>query len=228
MLSAAALSVQAQATAVCAFSPSNHPFMRRIDATRFCFDPYKGIDTRRVIAAAVRSPLVKSPTSARAPLAPRSPAATRLKVAHPRIHYAVVVFKRTTSVFRAPFRVAEGDLVVVEGDRGENIGVIQSITEKQEKEVTVKIVRRASAEDREAYTKKSEDEVRSLEVIQKAASSARLNATIIDVEFQFDMQKLTVFVERATPSTFVDFRKVQRLLYRQYKCRIWCEYVDEL
>lgn len=241
MLSVSELS-ESQSTAL--FSPSKHPFMRRINARRFCFDPYKGIFGKPT-AANPKSPLrsqlpsqgaPKSPTTATRSSAdaiipqsttprPTVPQSTK----QPRPHYVIVDFKKTTGQFRAPFRVSVGDLVVVEGDRGENIGSVKSITtEEPEEEVKVKVLRRANAADRDAFAKKNEEEVKTMEEVKKAASNARLNATVVDIEYQFDMKKLTIFVERASSSTFVDFRKLQRLLFRQFRCRIWCVYTDEI
>lgn len=149
----------------------------------------------------------------------------------PQVRYATVQFKYEVAHFVAPFRVAVGDRVVVEGDRGTHFGTVLSIsTEPAHPEVARRVLRRATASDLEAFHLQKEHEIEAVSVATSIAASCRLNkdATIVDAEFQFDGQKLTIYVSRVSKTVFVDFRKLQRGLYKEYHCRIWCAYLDEI
>lgn len=235
MLSVAALSAQdLQMPALALFSPSKHPFMKRVQKSRFSFDPYKLVLANQKVALPILSavpPALAEPTEAPQVISVAAPESLVKKttVTSSTVRYALVSFKQGSALLRAPFRIVAGDLVVVEGDRGEHIGTVKSITTEQPAEtITAKIIRRASSADREAFQSKVEKEQVAKSEITKIATEVRLNATVVDVEYQFDMNKLTIFVERATATTFVDFRKLQRTLFRQFHCRIWCAYMDEI
>lgn len=233
------------------FSPNKHPFMKRMVAVpnRYSRDPYKTarmqMNTANNESAAVTLPAVAAaPTQAAAttytasitigtPAAPSTsilppPAASRSSAV---LSYRLVTvcFKHGSAAFKAHFRVAEGDKVIVEGDRGEHIGIVSSILPVNTAATSpAKIIRRATAADLEAAAVKQEKEAVVLAEVAKIAKELRLNATIADVEFQLDLNKLTIFVERANSSTFVDFRKVQRTLFKMFHCRIWFVYMDEV
>nr|CCC52086.1 conserved hypothetical protein [Trypanosoma vivax Y486] len=49
-----------------------------------------------------------------------------------------------------------------------------------------------------------------------------------DVEFQYDHQKVTVYLRRPDRASFINFRRMQRRLHRFLKCRIWIAYMDEV
>jgi cell fate regulator YaaT (PSP1 superfamily) len=145
------------------------------------------------------------------------------------VRFVIVQFKHDTATFVAPFKVSVGDLVVVEGDRGENIGVVSEITkETPEYAVPNKVVRRATDKDREALAAQREREVAAVVSTRALAESFGLHGRVEDAEYQFDLNKLTIFVRRPSKSTFVDFRKLQRSLFREFRCRIWCAYLDEV
>jgi len=143
--------------------------------------------------------------------------------------YAVIKFKQETVTFLAPFRVFVDDIVVVEGDRGENVGIVQEITQlKPSFALSSKILRKASDKDLAALRVQREKEQAALNMVQSLAASLNLHCTVEDVEYQFDMNKLTIFVRRSAKNAFVDFRKLQRGLFREFRCRIWCSYMDEV
>ena len=160
-----------------------------------------------------RSFATAAPTTAPRAAAPSAPAESK------KIHYALVGFKHDTAMYQAPFRVAPGDVVIVEADRGEHIGVVQSITTNKPKyNVPSRVVRRASAAETAMIDDMTMKEEHTAPAIQKTAESIGLGIRIVDVEFQLDMNKLTVFF---ASKCFVDFRKLQRALFREYRCRIW-------
>jgi hypothetical protein len=143
--------------------------------------------------------------------------------------YAIIAFKHETVTFLAPFRISVGDTVVVEGDRGENIGTVREIRlETPAFDVTNKVLRRATEKDYESLSLQREREDEVVRVTQQLADNFGLHATIEDAEYQFDLNKLTIFVRRSSSKSFVDFRKLQRSLFREFRCRIWCAYMDEV
>lgn len=253
MLAASALSAAAAvASAACAFSPSNS-CKKRVGATRFRYDPYC---SRVVTASFVSTPLsmkaTQSPTvatanrpsvsvaAAAAPTvsltAPQPISSTIAPIAAPAaalapagIRFAIIKFKQETATFLAPFRVAVGDVVVVEGDRGENIGIVREITQVQPSyDVVSRLLRKATDKDLATLQAQREREQVTMKMVQSLASSLGLHATIEDVEYQFDLNKLTIFVRRSAKGGFVDFRKLQRGLFKEFRCRIWCAYMDEV
>jgi hypothetical protein len=143
-------------------------------------------------------------------------------------HYAVVRFKYESFTYIAPFRVAIGDTVVVEGDRGEHAGKVEEInTETPSFEVTNRIVRKATAKDRQVMEAHREKEVSAVATCRRMADNTGLGSIkILDAEFQFDMNKLTIYFRAKT--TYIDFRKLQRGLFKEFRCRIWLAHMDEV
>jgi len=143
--------------------------------------------------------------------------------------FAVIRFKHESCTFLAPFKIAVNDTVVVEGDRGENIGVVSEIMKDAPKfVVTAKILRKALDRDLAQLAAQRERENIAVRATRSMAESLGLAGKVEDAEYQFDMNKLTIFVRRPSKSTFVDFRKLQRGLFREFRCRIWCAYMDEV
>ena len=252
MLAASALSAAAAATAAAVFSPSANTCMKRVGATRFRYDPYC---TRVVTASFVSTPLsvksIQSPTVAAMPtVSIAAPSAVSITAPSPisiptaapiaaapsatvattsSVRYVVIKFKQETATFIAPFRVVAGDVVVVEGDRGENVGIVREISQSEPSfEVTSRVIRKANEKDLATLRAQREREQSALKLVQSLASTIGLHATIEDVEYQFDLNKLTIFVRRSAKGGFVDFRKLQRSLFREFRCRIWCAYMDEV
>jgi cell fate regulator YaaT (PSP1 superfamily) len=151
------------------------------------------------------------------------------KVKASSVRYAFVQFKHESATFLAPFKISTGDLVVVEGDRGENIGVVSDITkETPSYSVNKSVLRRATDKDRMALAQQRERESAATATTRAMAVALGLHGRVEDAEYQFDLNKLTIFVRRPTKTTFVDFRKLQRGLFREFRCRIWCAYLDEV
>jgi hypothetical protein len=143
--------------------------------------------------------------------------------------YVIVQFKYETATFLAPFKTTIGDIVVVEGDRGENIGTVAEIQKDAPAfAVVAKVLRRATEKDLAALKAQREREAAATLSTRAVAESLGLHGRVEDAEYQFDLNKLTIFVSRPTKTTFVDFRKLQRTLFREFRCRIWCSYMDEI
>lgn len=166
---------------------------------------------------ATPSPVPKAPVTEKPKELPKAAQAQSQQPAAS--HFALIGFKHETAMYQAPFRVAPGDVVIVEADRGEHIGVVQSITTtKPAYPVPSRVMRRASAAEAAVVDELTSKEKRVAAAVQKQAESLGLGIRIVDVEFQMDCNKLTVFF---ASKVFVDFRKLQRALFREFRCRIW-------
>lgn len=243
LASSAIASASAAFQYICA-SPSRNACMKRVAASRYRYDPYVA---RVLPRMSPLSEIVVSPsafptakpstpieTSSRvpSPLPTAAAAATAAVVmtAPLAVRYVVVQFKHDSMTFLAPFRVSVGDLVVVEGDRGENIGIVSVISKEAPTSFAVdrKILRRATEADTQALALQRDREAAAVRTTQAMAESLGLQGRVEDAEYQFDLNKLTIFVRRASKTGFVDFRKLQRGLFREFRCRIWCAYMDEV
>jgi hypothetical protein len=142
-------------------------------------------------------------------------------------HYAIVKFKHDTYPYEAPFRVAVGDHVIVEGDRGENYGTIKEITtEKPTRPVASKVIRKATTKDRELHTQLRRKEQTATKFCENAVKDFGLNMSIVDTEYQLDQNKLSIYFK--THKGMVDFRRLQRVLFREFRCRVWLVNWNEL
>jgi len=151
--------------------------------------------------------------------APMEAAATNATSNYAKPRFALVKFKHESCMFQAPFRVTVGDCVFVEADRGEHVGTIEQITSVVPKfNVPSKIIRHATPADHEVLARQRIREDNTTQTVQKLAESFGLGIRVVDTEFQSDGNKLTVYF---ASKVFVDFRKLQRSLFRDYRCRIW-------
>lgn len=121
--------------------------------------------------------------------------------------------------------------VVVEGDRGEDIGRIAAVEESSADEPLnpkiAKVLRIASRDEiLRLETTLRQDELRALEFAQQQV--ARLfpaeQLSIEDATFQFDKQKLTLWYRVPDRVYFVPLLKT---LNQAYRCRIWMERIDD-
>lgn len=134
--------------------------------------------------------------------------------------------------------IAPGDFVVVEADRGEDIGVVTDIypmktfIEKrvynkggdEEENVIGRIVRLASVAERQLLPEKFHDEENILQFCRELSyNTYRLPMAIQNVEYQFDRHKLIVYY---VSDSRVDFREFVRDLFSAYKARIWMKKIN--
>nr|CCM13456.1 hypothetical protein, conserved [Leishmania guyanensis] len=139
--------------------------------------------------------------------------------------------------------------VIVEGDRGEDFGVISGMAKaeaatgtaapspKTEEDAAAKVSSSCSAkpllkvlrvasslevQNREALLQR---EAEALEYCQACLQEVQLSVpiTIEGVVFQFDRKKLTV---RYTSNAYVDFNDLTRMLHKKYNCRIWMDQLN--
>ncbi|ORZ03478.1 PSP1 C-terminal conserved region-domain-containing protein [Syncephalastrum racemosum] len=134
------------------------------------------------------------------------------------------------SVQQPPFK--SGDLVLVEADRGHDLGKVKSVEQRpqldrlvpaneedRKKDVHVKrALRAAQANEIALMMTKNQDEAKALLVCQSKVKQKRLHMQVVDAEYQWDRRKLTFYfvAERR-----VDFRDLVRELFKLYKTRIW-------
>ncbi|KAG0177967.1 hypothetical protein DFQ29_004124 [Apophysomyces sp. BC1021] len=158
------------------------------------------------------------------------------------VSFFVIEFKGGRSdVFYSQPGPKRGDLVIVEADRGHDLGKVtldnvgrqqlmmihaQQQTEKtdsdevpKKKEIYIKRIFRLARPDEVAMLMtKSQDEAKALMVCQSKVRAKKLNMQVVDAEYQWDRRKLTFYfvAERR-----VDFRELVRELFKLYKTRIW-------
>ncbi|KPA86634.1 hypothetical protein ABB37_00740 [Leptomonas pyrrhocoris] len=138
-----------------------------------------------------------------------------------------IAFKYGRKPFRASFALHAGDKVVVEGDRGVDLGIVGDACLMQGGPRPQTVLRRASAEDEAKHAERSLKEQEALRTMRTLAAQVDCPAHVEDAMFQLDGKKITVIISRTTRS-FVDFRRLQRALFDVYRCRIWFAYLDEI
>jgi hypothetical protein len=144
------------------------------------------------------------------------------------IAYANVRFKFSEATFYVPCPeragLAIGDLIVVQGDRGEDIGAVTgdatAIYGVDPIPGKAHVLRRALNKDRKRYFAARRKETYAAGIATDLAKELQLNMVVLDCEFQADLQKLTVFY-RPTVEGLIDFRQLQRSLFKHFRCRIW-------
>ncbi|MFQ5454540.1 MAG: stage 0 sporulation family protein, partial [Candidatus Zixiibacteriota bacterium] len=111
--------------------------------------------------------------------------------------------------------------VIIQAERGEDIGLLsKKISVEVSFEETSKprsILRRASEEDLSKYKNLLEKEILNKSEVMKLIRKHKLSMKVVDIEWQFDGNKMTVFF---TADHRVDFRELVKDLASQYKTRI--------
>ncbi|KAI9363232.1 PSP1 C-terminal conserved region-domain-containing protein [Pilaira anomala] len=140
------------------------------------------------------------------------------------------------------------ELVIVEADRGHDLGKIsmESISREQlevyytllknvnhntgeviedqkvvyqPNEIYIKcIFRNALPDEITLLMAKGQDESKALMVCQSKIKQKKLNMQVVDAEYQWDRRKLTFYF---IAEKRVDFRELVRELFKLYKTRIW-------
>lgn len=138
--------------------------------------------------------------------------------------YIEVVFKGERKLIYAnpqqfPFKV--GDYVIVEADKGEDLGMVNQVGEllaRKKGDAPLKaIVRKPDAKDLEKLALNRELEKKAFKVCKEKIEKHGLIMKLVDVEYQFDGNKITFYF---TAERRVDFRELVKDLAAQYKVRI--------
>ncbi len=144
--------------------------------------------------------------------------------------FAEVSFKGTR---RGYFRfdaldLSPGDRVIVQSDRGEDLGRVTALGSIAERKCsssggcatptpTLRVLRRAGAEEVSRATHKAEDERRARLETRKHVARHGLKMKVTETEWQFDRKKLIIYF---TAEKRVDFRALVRDLARAFRTRI--------
>lgn len=114
-----------------------------------------------------------------------------------------------------------GDRVVVAAERGEHLGEVhQKVDPKHvdlKKKPPLQIVRRASGEEVQRLAELRKMEAEAHNVCLQKITERDLIMKLVDVEYQFDGNKITFYF---TAEKRVDFRELVKDLAAQYKTRI--------
>ncbi len=135
-----------------------------------------------------------------------------------------VAFKgNRTAIYTNPvgFNLRTGDYVIVEAERGEDMGVVvaigQVVSLKEMRAEPLKMMRLATDSDMEKFQSNRKEEEAAFEVCKSKINKHNLNMKLVDVEYQFDRNKLTFYF---TSDQRVDFRQLVRDLAGKYRTRI--------
>lgn len=120
------------------------------------------------------------------------------------------------------------DEVVVEADRGYDIGTVIAIVEKEHRKkkklitsndtVIKRIFRLANAAELLTLEMKKQDEQKALVICQAKIKQKNLSMQVVEAEYQWDRRKLTFYFKA---NERIDFRELVRELFKIYKTRIW-------
>jgi cell fate regulator YaaT (PSP1 superfamily) len=116
----------------------------------------------------------------------------------------------------------EGEWVVVQAERGEDMGSIHKIVERNPQAVSnsaklKEILRQAIYDDHEKLAKNREMEAQSYNQCKELIRKHGLEMKLVDVEYQFDGNKMTFYF---TADERVDFRALVKDLAALYRTRI--------
>jgi cell fate regulator YaaT (PSP1 superfamily) len=126
--------------------------------------------------------------------------------------------------FGNPFnlQISKDEWVIVEAERGEDMGFVHLILDRERKlemipENPHKILRQAGYEDRDKLAKNRDIEVEALSTCKEMIGKHGLDMKLVDVESQFDGNKMTFYF---TADERVDFRALVKDLASTYRTRI--------
>lgn len=131
-----------------------------------------------------------------------------------------VIFKENSKVYNfdpKDFPIEIGKYVIVITERGEQIGKITTIEDKDVKNTLKEVVRMATDKDYNQYLINLKDAQVALKDAKAEASRLDLKMQLVDSEFTFDRKQLYInFVSDER----VDFRELVKFLAGKYKTRI--------
>jgi cell fate regulator YaaT (PSP1 superfamily) len=135
-----------------------------------------------------------------------------------------VTFKRNRKGFflnPSDIQLKIGDHVIVEVENGIDLGKVSQIGRlvmlKNIKEDPKNITRIASQDDLEKMKRNRQKEIDAFSICKELILKHNLNMKLVDVEYQFDKNKLTFFF---TSDQRVDFRALVKDLASKYRTRI--------
>ncbi|MBN2184467.1 MAG: stage 0 sporulation family protein [Candidatus Krumholzibacteriota bacterium] len=114
----------------------------------------------------------------------------------------------------------KGNYCIVQADRGEDMGLIISLSQvhaKDTKASTKEVIRHATDKDIETMEEVRDKEKEALSICQEKAESHNLDMKLVDVEYQFDVNKITFYF---TSDGRIDFRELVKDLAGIFRTRI--------
>lgn len=137
----------------------------------------------------------------------------------------VVQFKCHKGEYWSKMHVVIGEYVLVEGDRGVDVGVVMSLEHVVESNApATRLLRSATQEQVDFWsTDLKQAEGEALDYCRNQCMGLKLNMVSLQAEYQFDKKKLTIYY--AAPDR-VEYEGLTKELYRQFGCRIWFVRVD--
>ncbi|MBN2030374.1 stage 0 sporulation family protein [bacterium] len=135
-----------------------------------------------------------------------------------------IEFKGSRKAFYAnpqdfPFNV--GDLVIVQADKGKDLGRVVNmgslVDQRAGHQQLLEIVRKPGREDLEQVNENHQLEQDAFMDCRKRIEEHGLDMKLVDVEYQFDRNKITFYF---TSDARVDFRELVRDLASRYRTRI--------
>ncbi len=118
------------------------------------------------------------------------------------------------------FPVVKGDYLIVETDKGYDMGEVTAVTDTFEPKINIsqfEIIRKAVRNDFNILEKNREDEKRILAESKTKIKELGLVMKLMDVEYQLDKKKLSFYY---TAEERVDFRELVRILAGMFRTRI--------
>jgi len=140
-------------------------------------------------------------------------------------HYIKVKFKSSNKqYYENPLElpVVPGDMVIVEADRGEDIGEVCGIKRNVD-EVEVPngenfcILRKAYLSDMKTNVENRIKEIYAFEFCKKKIEELDLPMKLVEAEYRLDRKKLTFYF---TADDRIDFRELVKILAAEFKTRI--------
>jgi cell fate regulator YaaT (PSP1 superfamily) len=124
-------------------------------------------------------------------------------------------FKNSKSLF-----LRTGNYGIVQADRGEDMGLIISITHAEPADVEgdmKEVLRHATEQDIERLSEIRGKETEALKICQQKVAEHKLPMKLVDVEYQFDGNKITFYF---TSEGRIDFRELVKDLAGVFRTRI--------
>ncbi len=118
-------------------------------------------------------------------------------------------------------KVKPGDYVIVEADKGIDLGTVNKLGRlvalSEIKGEPKNLIRKAVEEDLEKLRDNREKEAQAFLIAREKIKQHKLNMKLVDVEYQYDQNKLTFYF---TSEKRVDFRELVKDLASKYRTRI--------
>jgi cell fate regulator YaaT (PSP1 superfamily) len=128
--------------------------------------------------------------------------------------------RRNYYVNTSGFDIEKDSAVIVEAERGEDYGLVERKAAEYEYDPESdlpKIIRPGNESDRDRVSFNRQKEIETFDECLKFIDKHRLNMKLVDVEYQFDCNKITFFF---TAEKRVDFRELVKDLASTYRTRI--------